>query len=93
MDDFNVGDAVRLKSGGPPMTIDGIDDYSMAPTGRKQARCVWFDGAKRMSAVFELPNLERSKPDMDYSSLDVIAVCQGLPFLPRRPPRKSQLKS
>jgi uncharacterized protein YodC (DUF2158 family) len=54
---FKAGDVVRLKSGGPPMTIEGIGKYSMGAT-QDRAKCVWFEGMKRMEAVFELVTLK-----------------------------------
>lgn len=54
---FNVGDLVQLKSGGPSMTIAefvGNDD--------KKARCVWFKGASKEMAVFELEILQAFVP-------------------------------
>ena len=51
MSNFEIGDTVRLKSGGPLMTIDNIGDYS--PTGPNPGLlCVWFDGGKRVAEVF-----------------------------------------
>lgn len=35
--EFKLGDVVVLKSGGPPMTIDGI--------GGDIVSCVWYDGS------------------------------------------------
>jgi len=55
-DEFKVGDVVELKSGGPKMTIEVIDDYG---TGHKQARCVWFDKAKREATIFEFATLKK----------------------------------
>lgn len=52
------GDVVQLKSGGPKMTVDGVDDE----VGRLQAKCSWFNGAIRMSDHFELHSL-RSMED------------------------------
>ncbi len=46
-----------LKSGGPEMTIDDIDVYGMGRT-QKSAKCVWFDGKKRMVDIFELHSLK-----------------------------------
>ncbi|HEV8210069.1 MAG TPA: DUF2158 domain-containing protein [Vicinamibacterales bacterium] len=43
------GDVVQLKSGGPKMTVDGVSQL--------QAKCSWFNGAIRMSDVFELHSL------------------------------------
>jgi uncharacterized protein YodC (DUF2158 family) len=54
---FKAGDVVMLKSGGPKMTIEGIGPYSMGST-RDRAKCVWFEGTKRMEAVFELVTLK-----------------------------------
>ena len=43
---FEKGDVVRLKSGGPAMTVSDFDD--MFDT----VICEWFDGAKRESSHF-----------------------------------------
>ncbi len=40
MTDFKVGDVVKLKSGGPEMTVEGVTD-----DGQK-AICTWFAGNK-----------------------------------------------
>ena len=37
--DFNGGDLVRLKSGGPIMTVEQV---SLQTTGEMGAWCVWF---------------------------------------------------
>jgi uncharacterized protein YodC (DUF2158 family) len=38
---LNIGDLVKLKSGGPPMTIEHLED---ATSGDNQvAGCVWFE--------------------------------------------------
>ncbi|MBL8023385.1 MAG: DUF2158 domain-containing protein [Elusimicrobia bacterium] len=37
---FHVGDVVRLKSGGMPMTVEGYSD-----SNHHQAKVVWFDSA------------------------------------------------
>lgn len=49
------GDVVQLKSGGPKMTVDNVS--------QSQAKCSWFNGAVRMSDVFELHSL-RSLEDL-----------------------------
>jgi len=50
-DNFQVGDTVKLKSGGPLMTIENIDNY----TDGIKARCVWFDEKnKQASELFAL---------------------------------------
>lgn len=57
-DQLAVGDVVELKSGGPQMTIENIGKYGMAAT-HDQAKCVWFDGKKRVSELFELASLKK----------------------------------
>ena len=62
MSDFQQGDLVQLKSGGPAMTIDRI-----APTGtrdnRPMATCSWFDDKqKRNTETFELHSLQKWLP-------------------------------
>jgi uncharacterized protein YodC (DUF2158 family) len=54
--EFKAGDVVQLKSGGPKMTIDTIAVFSMGGT-HEQAKCVWFDGKKRVEELFELSTL------------------------------------
>jgi uncharacterized protein YodC (DUF2158 family) len=55
-DEFKTGDVVELKSGGPEMTIESLDDFG---AGRLRARCVWFEKNKRNAALFELPTLKK----------------------------------
>jgi uncharacterized protein YodC (DUF2158 family) len=50
MPEFKEGAVVRLKSGGPNMTIDTI--------GNLVATCVWFDGGERKEGLFKLHSLE-----------------------------------
>ncbi len=51
------GDVVRVKSGGPKMTIDKIGQFGMG--SKEEARCVWFDGNKRVTDLFQLEILEK----------------------------------
>ena len=51
--EFKKGDLVRLKSGGPQMTVDNIAPRSMmGESGEIGVWCVWFDKGKEMSSVF-----------------------------------------
>ena len=61
-EELKEGEVVRLKSGGPRMTIAGIGLYGMGST-KKQANCVWFDGTKKLESLFELHSLEKIEPD------------------------------
>ena len=53
--DFKSGDVVTLKSGSPTMTIESTGPYS----GVVKAKCIWFDGSKKFTGVFELSTLEK----------------------------------
>lgn len=55
MSEFKIGDVVILKSGGPPMTVHAISDYSATRGFNPGLACVWFDGNKRVEDVFH-PN-------------------------------------
>lgn len=62
MNELKKGDVVRLKSGGPQMTITALDDYSgMTGMGPKEgAACVWFDGKSQKEAVFDVAVLQKA---------------------------------
>ena len=47
---MNVGDTVRLKSGGPVMTVNSVDQGT--------AYCVWMKDATPMSDSFSIAALE-----------------------------------
>jgi uncharacterized protein YodC (DUF2158 family) len=52
VNNFNVGDVVQLKSGGPLMTVHQIDDFS--PSGPNPGLlCVWFDDKKKVENIFD----------------------------------------
>ena len=52
---FDVGDTVRLKSGGPVMTITDLP-------GNDMCRCNWFDGTSKKVSAFPLAVLEPASP-------------------------------
>ncbi len=54
--ELKVGAVVQLKSGGPKMTITEIGKYNYSD--HEQAKCVWFDGAKKFESLFEEETLE-----------------------------------
>ena len=60
MTSFNIGDVVRLKSGGPRMTVQDIGDYS-AKGLKVGIYCVWFEGTKKLSSAFHPDTLEYPK--------------------------------
>lgn len=45
-----VGDIVRLRSGGPDMTVDALRAPDLV-------ECVWFDGGQRQTALFHAQTL------------------------------------
>jgi uncharacterized protein YodC (DUF2158 family) len=47
---FKAGDVVRVKSGGPQMTVTQTGEAHM--TGEPTVWCVWFDGTKKMDDTF-----------------------------------------
>ena len=61
-DDFKPGDVVRLKSGGPRMTVDHIGPQHMA-SETNAAQCSWFQDEKgkqvRKQEWFALTSLEK----------------------------------
>lgn len=60
MQQLQRGDVVRLKSGGPCMTITSLGDYSgwtMSPA--YTASCQWLEGQKQQETVFDVALLER----------------------------------
>lgn len=46
---FKVGDQVKLKSGGPKMTVTQVGE---AQFGGPTVWCVWFDGSKKFEDTF-----------------------------------------
>ena len=59
MAEFKLGDTVRLKSGGPLMTIESIDEYEIAT-------CVWFDKKVLSSSQFNFTSIEIENEDLDF---------------------------
>lgn len=54
---FEVGNIVKLKSGGPEMTVRGWSDLN------KGYSCQWFAGKKLEQGYFPLDSLELVKPE------------------------------
>jgi len=59
MEELNVGDVVRLTSGGPNMTIDHIYTKVLYSEQGSYARCLWFDGSALYEDEFSIGSLER----------------------------------
>ncbi|QMT59712.1 YodC family protein [Legionella sp. PC997] len=53
--EIQVGDVVKLNSGGPNMAIESIDkDDNMS--------CTWFEGSQRLSSAFHKDLLKKVTP-------------------------------
>lgn len=66
--DFEIGDVVELKSGGPRMTIVEIgswnpiafiDGETIPEPVKDEAMCFWFQGSKKFESVFNLKALNK----------------------------------
>ncbi len=62
--EFEIGDVVKLKSGGPAMTIQQIGNWTYlsvdgSNTREDEAKCFWFEGSKRSEGCFNLASLEK----------------------------------
>jgi len=57
MDDIKKGDEVKLKSGGPVMTVQNIGDYSFGTGIEDGVLCVWFEGTDVKEKVFDRATL------------------------------------
>ncbi len=51
--EFNIGDIIQLKSGGPKMTVMSLPDVRGG-----YIRCQWFAGSKLESGSFPQESLE-----------------------------------
>lgn len=54
-DTFDIGDIVRLKSGGPDMTVAEVGEIE----GRPTVWCTWFEKDKQDQSTFHPGTLER----------------------------------
>jgi uncharacterized protein YodC (DUF2158 family) len=52
---FNLGDVVKLKSGGPPMTVTAMGRDAH---GNPEVTCSWFNAVKPRSAAWPPEALE-----------------------------------
>jgi uncharacterized protein YodC (DUF2158 family) len=59
---FNVGDVIRLKSGGPPMTVEDPDVEDHYGKKLNKVSTVWFAGAKRETGRFDMETVEKVPP-------------------------------
>lgn len=62
-DEFKPGDEVRLKSGGPKMTVEDFATPIVA--------CVWFEGTKINRGSFVFQTLVKSENEGGFSSVPI----------------------
>ena len=55
---FSIGDVVKLKSGGPPMTVS----YGPYENGGTSVECFWFNGSGYSHQDFRVEMLEAAEP-------------------------------
>jgi uncharacterized protein YodC (DUF2158 family) len=55
-DEISAGIVVQLKSGGPDMTVNFVNDVMQT------AECSWFEGKKRHTETFTLASLKVVPP-------------------------------
>jgi uncharacterized protein YodC (DUF2158 family) len=70
---FPNGMVVRLKSGGPKMTVVGYGKYGMAAVDDAYA-CKWFNESKVVEAVFSEPELEPAEKAANAGAGGVVTV-------------------
>jgi uncharacterized protein YodC (DUF2158 family) len=73
---FKVGDVVRLKSGGPDMTVNAVG----VGICNDQVYCVWFDGKKKGGESFPPEALEAVEPKAKRTgpSYTLVSTKKGL---------------
>ena len=57
---FFTGQTVKLKSGGPVMTVMGTNSFGLNPN---MYVCQWFSGKSYKQAEFPGPNLKLAAPE------------------------------
>jgi len=71
MEQFQKGDVVRLKSGGPWMIITALGDYSGWTTSPAHtASCLWFEGEKKQETVFDIALLEKASSQVQGPAIN-----------------------
>jgi uncharacterized protein YodC (DUF2158 family) len=54
MEKFQIGELVKLKSGGPVMTVNDVDVVDISIV-----YCKWFSGSKNLKDSFHVDSLEK----------------------------------
>ena len=67
MSEIKAGDTVRVKSGGPIMTVSSVQDK----WGTLTAYCNWFDGGRSEQGDFPVTVLIHAEPTKSGASIRV----------------------
>ena len=54
--EYQIGDLVQLKSGGPTMTVTSV------ASSRRDVGCKWFSGSKLAEGFFPIAALQHPEP-------------------------------
>ena len=57
--EFKIGDVVRLKSGGPAMTVSHVETGANSVDGQPYLTCVWFDDGKERDGTYHPDTVEK----------------------------------
>jgi uncharacterized protein YodC (DUF2158 family) len=74
---FKVGDIVRLKSGGPPMTVVRIPAIDLPSLPPEDFVCSWFEGKRHHQKSFPAEALEAA-PNSEVTGINVSALTDVL---------------
>lgn len=58
--EFQVGDVVKLKSGGPKMTVSEVN-VKFLDSITRLILCIWFENGRRESGKFKPEELEKTE--------------------------------
>ena len=67
MGQFKKGDTVRVKNGGPLMTVQSVDRYSNIENG---VLCIWFERNQPQEKVFDEAVLKISDNDVRVRTIE-----------------------
>lgn len=66
---FKQGDTVKLRSGGPIMTVEYYVPVAPNDDSSTTVRCAWFDGNKLVHSNFEEDSLVKAEKGLGVGSI------------------------
>jgi uncharacterized protein YodC (DUF2158 family) len=70
---FKAGDSVQLKTGGPIMTVESIDE--IVYEGNVQVQCAWFDAKHKRQSDYFAPGALRKVEEQTDNTTRPLNVC------------------